>query len=99
MEGMKAIAKNYGLKVHEKSDFGPYEWKRRMGIHLAFHRDPVNIFLHAVFSIMNAWAILLIAFPFQVPGFSIFSVPVDMAMLVLVAVLFIYALMVLRAAM
>ena len=46
MEGMKAIAKNYGLKVNETSDLGPFEWKRRMGIHLAFHRDPVNILLH-----------------------------------------------------
>jgi len=93
MEGMKAIAKKYGLKVNKQSDLGPFEWKRRMGIHLAFHRDPKNILLHAVFSIVNAWALLLIFFPFQVPGVSVFSVQVDVAMLLLCVVFMIYAML------
>mgnify|MGYP000465112980 FL=1 len=93
MQGMKAIAKQYELNVNEASDLGPFEWKRRMGIHLAFHRDPVNIFLHAAFSIVNAWAMLLIFYPFQVPGVSVFSIPIDMAMVILAATFIIYALM------
>ena len=93
MQGMKAIAKNYQLRVNEHSDLGIFQWKRRMGIHLAFHRNPSNIFIHALFSVMNAWAILLIAFPFQIPGLSLFSNPIDGAMLVLVTTFFIYALM------
>jgi len=98
MQGMKAIVKQYQLNVNETSDLGPFEWKRRMGIHLAFHRDPMNIFLHAVFSIVNAWALLLIFYPFQVPGLSVFSIPIDMAILILVATFIIYALMDIGAA-
>jgi len=93
MQGMKAIAKNYQLRVNEHSDLGIFQWKRRMGIHLAFHRNPSNIFIHALFSVMNAWAILLIAFPFQIPGLSLFSNPIDGAMLVLLATFIIYAFM------
>jgi len=98
MEGMKAIAKKYGLKVNDASDLGPFKWKRRMGIHLAFHRDPVNIFLHAVFSIVNAWALLLIFFPFQVPGLSALPMQIDFAVLLLFIVFIIYAVMDIGAA-
>jgi len=98
MQGMKAIAKQYDLKVNQDSDLGPFQWKRRMGIHLAFHRDPLNIVLHAVFSIVNAWALLLIFYPFQLSGLNLFSVPLDMAMVILVATFIIYALMDIGAA-
>mgnify|MGYP000090622613 FL=1 len=98
MEGMKAIAKNYDLKVNESADLGAFEWKRRMGVHLAFHRDPINILLHAVFSIVNAWALLLIFFPFQVPGFSSLPMSIDFAMLLLGVVFIIYAVLDIGAA-
>jgi len=93
VEGYKAIAEQYQLKVHLDQDLGPFEWKRRMGIHLAFHQNGTNIFLHAVFSIVNAWAVLLIMFPFQIPGLTIASIPVDLAMVTLGLVFIIYALM------
>ncbi len=64
MRGYLNIAKNYGLTAGTNENLGLFQWKRRMGIHLAFHRDPMNIFLHALFPAFNALGILMMCYPF-----------------------------------
>ena len=89
--GMQTIAQQYNVMANQTGNHGVYEWKKRMGIHLAFHRDPTNIFIHGVFSLLNAWAVLLIAFPFSFFGLELFGVPIDMAMVTLGLIFFVYA--------
>jgi uncharacterized membrane protein YGL010W len=89
--GMQAISDQYNIIANNDGDHGPFEWKKRMGIHLAFHRDPMNIFIHSIFSLLNAWAVLLIAYPFAFFAVEISGVPLDMAMVILFVVFIIYA--------
>jgi len=87
---MKSIVERYQLSVHAQGKHGVFQWQRRMGVHLAFHRNPTNIIIHAIFSILNAWAILLIAYPFKLFGLSIFGLPMDMAVVTLLLTFLIY---------
>lgn len=91
MSGMNTIVEQYNLTAHEERDHGVFQWQRRMGVHLAFHQDPTNVAIHALFSIVNAWAILLIAYPFSVFGLSIAGIPIDMAMVTLLFMFLVYA--------
>jgi uncharacterized membrane protein YGL010W len=103
MRGMTSIVERYQLSVHANRQHGVFQWRRRMGVHLAFHRDPTNIVIHALFSIINAWAILLIAYPFGLSSLSgmnipflnvaIMNIPLDMAIITLAAMFIIYACM------
>ena len=87
---MEDIAKKYQITPTFSGGSGAFQWKKRMGIHLAFHRDPINIFIHAAFSLMNAWAVLLIAYPFSFFGVSILDTQIDFAMVTLLAIWLIY---------
>jgi len=101
MRGYLNIAKMYGLTTPENDNLGIFQWKRRMGIHLAFHRDPMNIFLHALFPVFNALGVLMICYPFfiDVPGnLSLLPQSLSLALLVLAGSFFIYALIDLLAA-
>ncbi len=91
IHGMQLIADQYQVQANQDGDHGAFEWKKRMGIHLAFHRDPMNIFIHGIFSLLNAWAVLLIAYPFSAFGFQVAGVSIDMAMVTLALVFIIYA--------
>ncbi len=91
MHGMKGIAAQYNVQANQSGEHGAYEWKKRMGIHLAFHRNPLNIFIHGIFSIINAWAVLLIVYPFSAFGLNIMGYSVDMALVTLLLVFIIYA--------
>lgn len=83
MAGYRAIATKYGLRAHIDDDLGVFEWKRRMGVHLAFHRNPVNIALHTVFPVVNGFAVLLILYPWTIPGVTILSQPLNLALIFL----------------
>ena len=91
--GMAAIMDRYNLSARGDVNLGCFKWQQRMGIHLAFHRNPTNIAMHALFSIVNAWAVLLIAFPFSFSGLTLQGVPIDMAMVTLLIVFITYAAM------
>lgn len=91
MSGMTSLIARYQLAVHADSDHGAFQWRRRMGVHLAFHRNPINIAIHALLSIVNAWAILLIAYPFDLFGLSVMNIPIDMAIVTLAAMFIVYA--------
>jgi len=93
MSGMTSIVERYQLNVHADRHHGVFQWRRRMGVHLAFHRDPTNIAIHALLSIVNAWAILLIAYPFGLFGLSVMNVPIDMAIITLIGMFIVYACM------
>ena len=88
---MKSIVARYQLTAHAQQSHGVFQWQRRMGVHLAFHQNPTNILIHAIFSVLNAWAVLLMAYPFGVFGLTIAGVPLDMAMVTLLVSFFIYA--------
>lgn len=90
MVGMEDIAKKYNIDPQFENGNGAFQWKKRMGIHLAFHRNPVNIFIHALFSLVNAWAVLLIAYPFTLFDLSINGVPINFAMITLLLIWLIY---------
>jgi uncharacterized membrane protein YGL010W len=98
MQGMKRIVEHYQLTTHESENQGVFQWKRRMGVHLAFHRDPTNIAIHAVFSVLNAWAILLLAYPFGLFELSILGAPLNLALVTLLVMFVIYACMDIGAA-
>jgi uncharacterized membrane protein YGL010W len=85
--GWRAIAARYQLTAHTHDDCGVFDWKRRMGVHMAFHRQPINIAIHALWSLVNAWALLLIAYPLQIPALNL-----DGALLLLGAAFVLYAL-------
>ena len=98
MKGMYKIAQRYQLKTHASAHHGIFDWKRRMGIHLAFHRSPTNIIIHALFSLINVWAILLMAYPFQIINLELFNTTITLAMVILALVFILYAFMDLGAA-
>jgi uncharacterized membrane protein YGL010W len=92
MRGYLNIANNYNLIKGASGSMGLFQWKRRMGIHLAFHRDPMNIFLHAVFPVFNALGILLICYPFFIEIPMLAEQPFSIALVVLAGSFLIYAL-------
>jgi uncharacterized membrane protein YGL010W len=85
--GWRAIAARYQLTAHAQDHCGVFHWKRRMGVHMAFHRAPSNIAIHALWSLVNAWALLLIAYPLKLPALGL-----DGALLLLGAGFVLYAL-------
>ena len=62
-----------------------------MGIHMAFHREPWNIAIHAFWSVMNAWAVLLIFYPLEIPGVSFYGLTLNGATLALLLAFSFYA--------
>ncbi len=98
MRGYLNIAKNYNLKKVNSEDMGLFQWKHRMGIHLAFHRDPMNIFLHTVFPVLNALAILIMCYPLFVDIPLLADQVFSVALLVLLATFILYALVDITAA-
>ncbi len=97
MRGYLNIANIYQLKAGTSKKLGLFQWQRRMGIHLAFHRDPMNIFLHTVFPIFNALGILMMCYPFFIE-LPVINEPVSLALLVLTASFLLYALVDILAA-
>ncbi|MAZ89485.1 MAG: hypothetical protein CL693_17775 [Cellvibrionaceae bacterium] len=93
MGGMNSIVERYQLAVHVDRHHGVFQWRRRMGVHLAFHQDPINIAIHAIFSIVNAWAILLIAYPFSLFDIAVFNLSINMAIVTLIGMFVIYSCM------
>ncbi len=93
MNAMKEIIQRYGLTAHEHFKPGVLEWRPRMGVHNAFHQNPLNIFLHATFSIISIWAAMLMLYPINLPGINIFSQPVDVAMVLIGGLFIVYVLM------
>ena len=92
MRGYLNIAKNYNLSIGTSENMGLFDWKRRMGIHLAFHRDPMNIFLHSVFPVLNALAILMMCYPLFMTFPWLTDQSFSVALLVLLASFILYAL-------
>ena len=92
MRGYLNIAKNYNLSIGTSENMGLFDWKRRMGIHLAFHRDPMNIFLHSIFPVLNALAILMMCYPLFMTFPWLTDQPFSVALLVLLASFILYAL-------
>ncbi|MEH6347600.1 MAG: hypothetical protein V7785_21065 [Bermanella sp.] len=91
MRGYLNIANIYQLKAGTSQKLGLFQWQRRMGIHLAFHRDPMNIFLHTVFPVFNALGILMMCYPFFIE-LPVINETVSLALLVLMASFLLYAL-------
>ena len=88
--GMQGIADKYQIRGDFTEGAGAYEWKKRMGIHLAYHRNPTNIAIHAIFSLVNAWAVLLITYPFSFFNVTLFGLPIDFAMATLLLIWVLY---------
>ncbi|GHB49922.1 hypothetical protein GCM10007094_43920 [Pseudovibrio japonicus] len=64
-----------------------------MGIHLAFHTNPVNNLLHIVMPPFNTLGVLLCLFPIGVPAISIGGVDMNMALIALLGTFLVYALL------
>ncbi len=92
MHGYLNIAKQYQLTKGADEKLGLFQWQRRMGIHLAFHRDPMNIFLHTVFPVFNALGVLLMCYPLFIDIPMLSEAPVSVALGVLFVSFLLYAL-------
>eukprot|EP01098_Paradermamoeba_levis_P011194 TRINITY_DN4779_c0_g1_i1.p1 TRINITY_DN4779_c0_g1~~TRINITY_DN4779_c0_g1_i1.p1 ORF type:complete len:199 (-),score=22.91 TRINITY_DN4779_c0_g1_i1:156-752(-) len=70
MKGLRSvddIIKEFGLKTPNKLPPAPYEWNKRMGVHMAFHQDFMNNLIHCVFTTFDAWCVVV--------AFSLFNIP------------------------
>lgn len=85
MHGHRNIIRRFGLKSASSSAVGFFDWQTRMGVHLAFHSKPMNIFLHIVMPPFNALGLFIFLYPFMLPGVSVFSMPLSLALLSLLA--------------
>lgn len=71
-----------------ESESGKFDWIERMGVHLAFHTNPINKFMHLIlipFELMGAIA-LIGAIPFPFEASDCFSYPSLITILLLAAI-------------
>jgi len=60
MTSVEAMARAHGPLYCPPSGAGPFKWKQRFSIHLAYHRDPVNRLLNLVAVQAASFGILLL---------------------------------------
>ncbi len=93
MRGYKNIAEEFQITRLQHSPAGLFGWKHRMGIHLAFHTNPMNNLLHVVMPPFNTLGVLMCFYPIAVPGISIGGVEMNGALVALLGTFLIYALL------